>query len=248
MYGVNDAADKAVVEPVARGYRAATPRFVRTGVANFLNNLGAPVTFVNDLLQGQVSRAGVTAARLGINSTLGFFGLLDPASDFGFERHEEDFGQTLAVWGLRSGPYLFVPLIGPTTIRDGAGRIIDLAFDPLNWARFHHDDQVRAARIVIGAISAREELLDPVDALRRTSIDPYATVRATYQLTRESEILNGVVDDEEVPSSDPVAEPNPSAGAAAPGTEATPNPQPSLSGAQKPPQNTTGSTPSGDKK
>lgn len=206
MYAVNDAADHAVLEPVARGYRAVAPRFVRTGVNNFLHNLGSPVTFVNDLLQGQVKRAGVTAARLGINSTLGVLGLLDPASDFGFQSHDEDFGQTLAVWGLGSGPYLFVPLVGPTTVRDGAGQIVDLAFDPLNWAHFHHDNEARAARVVVGGVAAREQLLDPIDSMRRTSIDPYASIRATYQLTRESEIRNGLADDEELPNLDDISE------------------------------------------
>lgn len=230
MYAVNDAADHAVLEPVARGYRAVTPQFVRSGVSNFLHNLGSPVTFVNDLLQGQIGRAGTTAARLGINSTLGVFGLLDPATDFGFDRHEEDFGQTLAVWGVHSGPYIFVPLMGPTTVRDGAGQIVDLAFDPLNWARFHHDNEVRVTRAVVGGISAREELLDAVDSLRSTSIDQYATVRATYQLTRESEIQNGLVDDEELPNSADSTEAAPNDDAApaeaAPSEEVAPSTQP----------------------
>jgi phospholipid-binding lipoprotein MlaA len=206
MYGVNDAVDHAVLEPVARGYRAVTPGPVRTGVNNFLHNLGAPVTLVNDLLQGQVKRAGVTAARLGINSTLGVFGLLDPATDFGFERHEEDFGQTLAVWGVGPGPYIFVPLIGPTTLRDGAGQIVDLAFDPLNWAHFDHDNEARLTRGVVSGVAAREELLDPIESIRRTSIDPYSSIRATYQLTRESEIRNGLSDDEEMPNLDDSSE------------------------------------------
>jgi phospholipid-binding lipoprotein MlaA len=210
MYAVNDAADHVVLEPVARGYRAVAPGFVRAGVNNFLHNLSSPVTFVNDLLQGQVKRAGVTAARLGINSTLGVFGLLDPATDFGLERHEEDFGQTLAVWGVGSGPYLFVPLVGPTSLRDGAGQIVDLAFDPLNWAHFDHDNEARVTRGVVAGVAAREELLDPIDGIRRTSIDPYATIRATYQLTRESEIRNGLLDDEELPNLDDNAEPTPS--------------------------------------
>jgi phospholipid-binding lipoprotein MlaA len=246
MYAVNDAADRVAVEPVARGYRAVTPRPLRTGVSNFLSNLGSPVTFVNDLLQGQIGRAGTIVARLGINSTLGVFGLFDPATDFGFERHEEDFGQTLAVWGVHSGPYLFVPLLGPTTVRDGAGRVIDLAFDPLNWARFDHANEVRATRIVVGAISTREELLDPVDTLRRTSIDPYATVRATYQLTRESEIRNGLVDDEETPTlddsstqaPDPTVTPaTPPAGAEQPSTQPKRHPT-HLKGAKTPASHT----------
>lgn len=228
MYSVNDAADHAVLEPVARGYRAVTPSFVRSGVSNFLHNLGSPVTFVNDLLQGQVKRAGVTVARLGINTTLGVLGLLDPATDFGFERHEEDFGQTLAVWGVGSGPYLFVPLVGPTTVRDGAGQIVDLAFDPLNWSRFNHDNEARVTRVVVGGVATREELLDPIDSVRRTSIDPYATIRATYQLSRESAIRNGLIDDEESPSlSDTDTEAPPEQAAPPEQPSATPPEQPS---------------------
>jgi phospholipid-binding lipoprotein MlaA len=250
MYGVNDGIDRAVLEPVARGYHAVTPGFVRTGVANFLDNLALPVTFVNDLLQGQVKRAGVTAARLGINSTLGLFGLLDPATDFGFARHNEDFGQTLAVWGVGTGPYLFLPLVGPTTIRDGAGRIVDLAFDPLNWARFHHDNDARVARLVVGGISDREQLLDAIDTLRRTSIDPYSSVLATYTLTRESEIRNGLPADEDSPSSEDTTEPAPDGGAAPEtppaGANQTPGDQQSLSGAQATTPGATSTTP-GDK-
>jgi phospholipid-binding lipoprotein MlaA len=245
MYGVNDAADKAVLEPVARGYRAVAPQFVRTGVSNFLHNLGAPVILVNDVLQGEIGRAGVTVARFGINSTLGVLGLLDPATDFGFQRHDDDFGQTLAVWGVGPGPYLFVPLLGPTTVRDGAGHLVDLAFDPLNWARFRHADEVRAARIVVGAISTREELLDPVDAMRRTSIDPYSTVRATYQLTRESEILHGAVDDEESPNLDNSTEPAGAGPAGAATTGAGPTPSgPTSSQGAAPNQPGAGPTPS----
>jgi phospholipid-binding lipoprotein MlaA len=224
MYSVNDAADHAVLEPVARGYRAVTPNFLRTGVNNFLHNLGSPVTFVNDLLQGQLKRAGVTAARLGINTTLGVFGLLDPAADFGFESHDEDFGQTLAVWGVGSGPYLFVPLLGPTSVRDGAGQVLDLAFDPLNWAHFHHDNEARVTRAVVGGIAAREQLLDPIESIRRTSIDPYATIRATYQLTRESEIRNGLVDDEELPNLDDSSQSPPQEEQAAPADATAPTP------------------------
>lgn len=227
MYAVNDAADHAVLEPVARGYRAVTPRFVRTGVNNFLHNLGSPVTFVNDLLQGQLRRAGVTAARLGINTTLGVFGLLDPAADFGFESHDEDFGQTLAVWGVGSGPYVFMPLLGPTSVRDGAGRVVDLAFDPLNWARFNHDNETRVTRAVVSGVAAREELLDPIDSIRATSIDPYATIRATYQLARESEVRNGLLDDEEMPNLDDNTEAAPPSEQSAPtaGTAPTTSPQ-----------------------
>ncbi len=131
LYSVHDGVDRAVLEPVARGYRAVTPGFFREGVRNFLHNLRSPVIFANDVLQGQFRRAGITAARFGINTTLGIVGVLDPASGMGLESHDEDFGQTLAVWGLDAGPYIFIPVIGPTTVRDGIGSLVDLAFDPL---------------------------------------------------------------------------------------------------------------------
>src|SRR5215813_1840182 len=111
LYAFNDRIDKAVLEPVARGYRAVTPHFVRTGVST---------------------------ARFGVNTTVGILGFCDPAQSMGLPDHDEDFGQTLAVWGVKSGPYFFVPLLGPTSLRDGVGRIVDLGIDPLTWAHYPH--------------------------------------------------------------------------------------------------------------
>ena len=125
MFATHETVDRAVLEPVARGYRAVTPQPVRNSVRSFLRNLRSPVILANDLLQGEFGRAGRTVARFGLNSTVGFLGLFDPATGLGIERHEEDFGQTLAVWGVDSGPYLFIPLMGPT-MRDGGGRIVDI--------------------------------------------------------------------------------------------------------------------------
>jgi phospholipid-binding lipoprotein MlaA len=191
LYAVNDGIDHAVFEPVARGYRAVTPQPVRHGIANFLNNLRAPVIFANDLLQGSPRRAGVTAARFGINTTVGILGFFDPAAHVGFARHDSDFGQTLGVWGVGSGPYLFVPLFGPMNVRDGVGHLVDVGLDPLTWAKFHGDDTARVTRAVVGAVSARESVLDSVDDVRRTSIDPYASIRNSYGLLRISAIQNG---------------------------------------------------------
>lgn len=209
MYAVHESVDKAVLEPVARGYRAITPRPVRQGVLNFLRNLRGPVIFTNDVLQGEFPRAGVTAARFGINTTLGLVGLFDPATGMGLERHDEDFGQTLAVWGVGPGPYLFVPLAGPTTVRDATGRIIDIAFDPLTWARGEDVDVWRGSRTVVAGVAARELVLDAVDEIRASSLDPYVTVRSSYQLLRESAIQNGA---EALPEFDtPAPEANPPA-------------------------------------
>lgn len=199
LFSIHESVDQAVLEPVARGYRAITPQPVRSGVRNFLRNLRAPVTFANDVLQGEFGRAGTTVARFGVNTTIGIAGMFDPAERMGLEYHEEDFGQTLAVWGVDSGPYIFVPLMGPTTVRDSAGRIIDIAFDPLTWAEFDEADDVRTGRTVLTALSARELVLDTVDDIRRDSLDPYVTIRSSYSLLRESAIQNGETNVEDLP-------------------------------------------------
>jgi phospholipid-binding lipoprotein MlaA len=206
MFGVHQALDGVVLEPVARGYRAVTPRPLRTGVVNFLRNLKSPVTFANDVLQGEVNRAGTTAGRFAINTTIGIAGIFDPATSMGLDRHDEDFGQTLAVWGVPSGPYLFVPLLGPTTVRDGAGRIVDVAFDPLTWADFDDVNTARAARTVIAGVAQREALLDPIDSMESQGGDLYLTYRATYEVAREAAIQNGRMDVQDSPDFDDIDE------------------------------------------
>ena len=206
MFAVHESMDQAVLEPVARGYRAVTPRPVRRGVLNFLRNLRAPVIFVNDVLQGEVGRAGTTAARFGVNTTIGIAGVFDPATSMGLERHDEDFGQTLAVWGVDSGPYVFVPLLGPTTVRDGAGRLVDIALDPLTWAEFDDVDKVRVGRTVLAGVATRELVLETVDDIRRDSLDPYVTIRTSYGLLRESAIQNGPADVQDLPEFESVDE------------------------------------------
>ena len=206
MFAVHESVDQAVLEPVARGYRAITPRPLRRGVLNFLRNLRAPVIFVNDVLQGEVRRAGTTAVRFGVNTTIGIAGVFDPATSMGLERHDEDFGQTLAVWGVDSGPYIFVPLLGPTTVRDGAGRVVDIALDPLTWAEFDDVDKVRVGRTVLAGVATRELVLETVDDIRRDSLDPYVTIRTSYGLLRESAIQNGPADVEDLPEFEDIDE------------------------------------------
>jgi phospholipid-binding lipoprotein MlaA len=207
LFAVHEAVDGAVLEPVARGYRAVTPQPLRTGVLNFLRNLRSPATFANDVLQGEAERAGVTAARFGVNTTIGLAGLFDPATTMGLARHDEDFGQTLAVWGVAPGPYLFVPLLGPTTVRDGAGRIVDLAFDPLNWAEFDDIDTARTARTVTSGIAAREAVIEAVDDVRANSLDPYVSIRSSYGLLRQSAIENGRGRAQDLPELEDIPEP-----------------------------------------
>lgn len=202
MYAVHEALDRNLLEPVARGYRAATPRSVRTGVSQFLRNLRGPVIFANDVLQGQPQRAGVTAARFGINTTVGVLGVFDPAASMGLERHDEDFGQTLGVWGVGAGPYIFVPLMGPTNLRDATGRVVDVVFDPLTWAEFDDVESVRAGRAVLDGIAVRESIIETIDDVRLNSLDPYATIRTSYGLLRESAIQNGQTDVQDLPDFD----------------------------------------------
>jgi phospholipid-binding lipoprotein MlaA len=199
MFAVNESLDHHVLEPVAKGYRAATPRFFRAGVRNFLNNLRGPVIFVNDVLQGEASRAGVTAGRFVINTTVGVVGVFDIAQKAGLERHDEDFGQTLAVWGVAPGRYVYLPVVGPTTVRDGLGRVADIAFSPLTWAKFDGDTEFAATRVVVGGVSDREGAIEVIDGLRQTSFDPYTSVRSTYALSRESAIRNRLQDVQDLP-------------------------------------------------
>lgn len=199
MFATHEVVDRAVLEPVGRGYRAVTPDPVRRSIRAFLRNLRSPVILANDLLQGEFERAGRTVVRFGLNTTVGFLGFFDPATGLGIEGHEEDFGQTLAVWGVDSGPYLFIPLLGPTTLRDGGGRIVDNAFDPFNYAQFENADAFRIARTAVGAVSARESVLDTIDGIRRDSMDPYASIRTSYVLLRQSAIQNGRTDVQDLP-------------------------------------------------
>ncbi len=206
LFNVHQAVDGAVLEPVARGYRAATPRLFRAGVSNFLRNLKGPVIFANDVLQGEVNRAGTTVGRFAINTTLGIAGIFDPATSMGLEQHDEDFGQTLAVWGVPSGPYIFVPLFGPTTLRDGAGQIIDNAFDPLTYADFDDADTARAVRAVVSGIAQREALIDQIDAFEAQGGDLYVTYRSAYEVSREAAIQNGRADVQDLPDFDDIDE------------------------------------------
>jgi phospholipid-binding lipoprotein MlaA len=124
----------------------------------------------------------------------------------GLERHDEDFGQTLAVWGVESGPYLFIPAIGPTTVRDGIGSLVDLAIDPLNYLDGDDADTFQVSRAVVTGLSAREEVLDTVDNIRATSVDPYVTIRTSYGLLRQSAIQNGPANVQDLPEFETIDE------------------------------------------
>jgi len=189
VFEFNRVLDGLLLEPAAIMYRAATPRFVRTGVTNFLDNLRTPVVLANDLLQGELGRAERTLGRFMLNTILGFGGLIDVGGWAGMpERHYEDFGQTLAVYGLGEGPYLMVPLIGPSNPRDLTGRVVDLVFDPLF---FLAPSDVSYGRFGAEVVSFREQNIETIDELERSSLDLYAATRTLVRQLRANEIRNG---------------------------------------------------------
>jgi phospholipid-binding lipoprotein MlaA len=192
-FKVNNALDGILLRPVSIAYRAVLPDFARSGVRNFMNNLNSPVVFTNDLLQGEGDRAGDTFIRFGINSTIGLGGLIDVAKDIGYPYHDEDFGQTLAVWGVGDGPYLYFLLMGPSNARDFAGFVVDRGFDPLTYVNWGDDgmEYVPIARTVLNVIDLRSRNIETLDDIERSSVDYYASIRSLYRQSRADAIRNG---------------------------------------------------------
>ena len=191
IFGLNEGVDFLILRPVNTVYRTIVPQPLRKGVANVVYNLASPVIFANDLLQGEGKRAGNTASRFIINTTVGVGGLVDVAAKQGIPRHSEDFGQTLAVWGIGSGPYIVLPLIGPSTLRDTAAMAVDGTIDPMTWALMHEKTAVRMIPTATQIIVYHDEYLDVAQNMRRSSADFYASVRDVYAPRRQSEIANG---------------------------------------------------------
>ena len=188
FYRVNDFADRNAVRPVARFYQNQTPETVRTGLHNTLTNLGNPAQFANDVLQGHPHKAGNTLMRLVINSTVGVGGVFDVATGWGFPDHDNDFGLTLATWGVGEGPFLFLPLIGPSNPRDGVGYGANSALDPLTWASFGGSNTLGVARFGLSTIDGRARVLDATDSIEKSALDPYATIRSLYRQNRASKV------------------------------------------------------------
>ncbi|GAA0554937.1 phospholipid-binding lipoprotein MlaA [Rhizomicrobium palustre] len=191
---LNTKIDNNFAKPVAKAYNYVVPQPARTGVHNFLTNLDKPVVFANDVLQGEGSRAGQTMFRFVVNTTLGIGGLVDAASMIGIPDHDEDFGQTLGVYGVGEGPYLVLPFMGPNPPRDLAGRVADTFMDPTTYIRFHGSDTWYAVRSGVSILDFRARNIDTLDQIERTSIDVYATTRSLYRQYRNSEIRNGMPD------------------------------------------------------
>lgn len=181
VFGFNDALDQALIEPVTKAYRAITPQFVRNSVRNFLRNLHAPINVANQILQGDVEGAAADVSRFAMNTTIGVAGLFDVAADTGLKHEHEDFGQTLGVWGVGHGPYLVLPVMGPSSVRDAAGLLVDTYADPVHLYLYNTDqEEWYYARTAAAGIDKREELLDALDDLRANSFDYYAAMRSAY--------------------------------------------------------------------
>ncbi len=197
VYEINDGIDVVILRPLALAYRAVVPDPARQGVRNVLDNLAAPVVLANDMMQGKPKRAGDTFMRLVINSTLGVAGLFDMATGMGYPQHSSDFGMTLAVWGLvDDGPFLMLPLFGPSNPRDAVGRGADMALDPFTWIGQGSTVQALGyARTGANAVDTRSRFIDEVDKLKAQALDPYATLRSFYRQNRKATIDEVIADD-----------------------------------------------------
>jgi phospholipid-binding lipoprotein MlaA len=194
VYKVNTALDHAILRPVARGYVKVTPRPVRTGVSNFFGNLGYTKTIGNDIFQGHPLDFGSDIARLVVNTTLGIGGVFDPATRFGLEKHDRDFGQTLGKWGLPTGTYLVLPLLGPSDVRDAVGLLPDRFMTIEGQIQ---DPVVQAGLTVTDKINGRANLL-PLDRTIDTAFDPYAFVRNAWFQRREYRVHGDAVSDDKM--------------------------------------------------
>ncbi len=180
-----------VLGPLVTGYRFITPDLVEDGIGNILDNLASPTILMNDLLQGEFGRAWKTTQRVAINTTVGVAGLFDVAEFMGIGKHDEDMGQTLAVWGVGEGAYLVIPFLGPSNPRDAFGKVFDTFTHPLTlWAMNADRDEINYAIAGVKAIHGYSLVQDDLENMRETSVDFYATLRSAYRQQRESAISN----------------------------------------------------------
>ena len=190
IFSFNNAADKIILEPVAKGYKKL-PSPIQSSIGNFLNNLKMPLVIVNQLLQGQGKNAVESSGRFVLNSTAGLFGIIDVADKVGLEQKQEDFGQTLASWGVGDGFYIVLPIFGPSNLRDTAGMILTYTTDPLNaYAVSEGEEWILPVRTATNAIDQRSKIIDEVNALRNNTLDFYAAVRSSYYQNRKAALLN----------------------------------------------------------
>jgi len=189
MFKANEVVDMVVAKPLAKGYDAAVPLPAKASVGNFFSNIGDLWIGVNNGLQGKPGTGASDLGRLLINSTIGIFGLFDVASELGLTKHNEDFGQTMAVWGVGDGPYVFLPVIGPRTLRDSLGFVVDSSADPVSWGL----DHVRTRNSATGLrfVDIRASLLPADKVVDEAALDKYAYIRDAYLQRRRSLVFDG---------------------------------------------------------
>jgi len=189
VYKFNDKLDRAVAKPVARGYVKVVPEPIRIGVSNFFSNLETPTVLVNDALQGKLLAAGNDLGRFLLNTTFGLAGILDPATSAGLDRNNEDFGQTLGKWGVPPGPFIEIPILGPSDLRDGPARVVDTYTNPRQYIK---NNYIKYGLYLPDFIDRRAALL-PLDATLEKAYDPYAFVRDAYLQRRAYLVSDGKV-------------------------------------------------------
>lgn len=203
VFEFNRVVDGLILEPFSNLYKMTVNEDIQRGIANFLYNLAEPVTLANDCLQAKGERGLETFSRFMINTTFGLFGLFDVAGKLGMPRHQEDFGQTLATWGVPSGPYLVMPFIGSSTPRSLAGRFTDFYLSPYNYYMIHYNRrQYIYMRLAADTIVKRARYADDIKNFRENSIDFYAAVRSFYLQNRKAEVQDGEVEAEDAPGAD----------------------------------------------
>jgi phospholipid-binding lipoprotein MlaA len=188
IFKANVAADHAVMKPVAQAYSEHVPEGVQKGIHNVVQNLKEPAVAVNDVLQGNVDHAWQSVQRLAVNSTVGLAGVFDVAEKLGVPAHKSDFGQTLAVWGVGEGPFVELPLLGPSNARDAVGTAVDMAMNPLTYVGGAPATYAGVATGSANVVDTRAQHLHDLDELERNSLDYYATLRSVYRQHRDAEI------------------------------------------------------------
>lgn len=187
VFAFNNAVDDAIIHPIAKGYNTVVPKPVRTGADNVLKNLKSPTTFMNQVLQGDLKGAGDVLVRTVVNTLIGVGGIFDVAGHEGIEYEPEDFGQTLGTWGVDHGPYLVVPILGPSSARDYVGYFVDSFADPLRWYLFNIEEEgIYYGKAGADYLNLRASLVDVLESLEKSSIDYYAATRSAYYQRREA--------------------------------------------------------------
>jgi phospholipid-binding lipoprotein MlaA len=207
VYAFNDAIDRGALRPVAKAYEASLPKWMRTSVTNFFHNLSAPSTIANQLLQGKPKEAAQDTLRFAMNTTLGIGGLFDPASDANLPRHDEDLGQTLGRWGVPAGPYLMVPLLGPSHLRDLPSHVFNRFLEPFYWYNYGNE---RWISLGLSIVNTRARLL-PLDATLARTYDPYAFIRDAFIQRRLYQVWDGNIPERFLPPDEGAVEDEPDA-------------------------------------